>query len=40
MAEIKILTVISKMRPKVERGRTVELDTLADEINNFSLTAH
>ena len=28
----KILAVISKMRPKVERGHTVELDDLADEV--------
>ena len=32
MAEIKILGVITKLRPKVKRGRTVDLDNLADEI--------
>jgi len=32
MAEINILAVTSKLRPKVVRGRTATLDTLADEI--------
>jgi nucleoid DNA-binding protein len=32
MAEIKIIAVIGKLRPKVKRGRTVSLDDLADEI--------
>ncbi len=36
MAEVTILTVISKLRPKVNRGRTVELDELADEIADQS----
>ena len=36
MAEIKIFTVISKLRPKIERGRTIELDDLADEISSTS----
>ncbi|MBU0703630.1 MAG: hypothetical protein KKC18_07160 [Chloroflexi bacterium] len=36
MAEINLLAVISKLRPKVERGRTVELDDLADEISGQS----
>lgn len=32
MAEIKIIAVISKLRPKVKRGHVIELDDLADEI--------
>ncbi len=32
MAEIKILSVISKLRPRVVRSRTVDLDELAEEI--------
>ena len=32
MAQVTILTVTSKLRPRVNRGRTVELDDLADEI--------
>jgi nucleoid DNA-binding protein len=32
MAEVKIISIISKLGPKVERGHTIELDTLADEI--------
>ncbi len=32
MAEVKIISVISKLRPKVVRGRTVDLDALAEEI--------
>jgi hypothetical protein len=36
MAEIKILAVISKLRPKVKRGRTVDLDDMADEIADQS----
>ena len=32
MAEIKILSVIAKLRPRVARGRVVDLDELADEI--------
>ena len=32
MAEINILAVISKLRPRVKRGRTFDLDDLADEI--------
>jgi len=32
MAEIKILSVIAKLRPRIERGRVVDLDELADEI--------
>ncbi len=36
MAEIKILAVISKLGPKVERGHVIELDSLADEIADQS----
>ena len=36
MAELTILSVISKLRPKVQRGRTIELDDLADEISEQS----
>lgn len=32
MAEINIIAVISKLRPKVKAGRRVDLDDLADEI--------
>jgi len=32
MAEINIIAVISKLRPKVKQGRIVDLDDLADEI--------
>jgi hypothetical protein len=32
MAQINILAVIGKLCPKVERGRVIELDDLADEI--------
>ncbi len=32
MAEVRIISVISKLRPKVVRGRTVDLDALAEEI--------
>lgn len=32
MAELSILSVISKLRPKVQRGHVIELDDLADEI--------
>ncbi len=32
MTEINVLAVTSKLRPKVERGSTAILDTLADEI--------
>jgi len=32
MADIKLISVISKLRPKVEHGHTIELDMLADEI--------
>jgi nucleoid DNA-binding protein len=32
MAEINIIAVIGKLCPKVKRGRTVELNDLADEI--------
>ncbi|MCB9420138.1 MAG: hypothetical protein H6667_10050 [Ardenticatenaceae bacterium] len=32
MAEINILAVISKLRPRVKRNRTYDLDDLADEI--------
>lgn len=32
MAEINILAVVSKLRPRVQRGRTYDLDDLADEI--------
>jgi len=32
MAEINIIAVIGKLRPKVKRSRTVDLDDLADEI--------
>ncbi len=36
MADIKLISVISKLRPRVERGCTIELDTLADEIADQS----
>jgi hypothetical protein len=36
MAEIKILSVISKLRPKVKRGRTIELDDIADETARYT----
>jgi hypothetical protein len=32
VADINILAVISKLRPRVKRGRTIDLDDLADEI--------
>jgi hypothetical protein len=32
MAEIKLIAVIGKLRPRVKRGRTTDLDALADEI--------
>ncbi len=32
MTEINIIAVIGKLRPRVKRGRLVELDDLADEI--------
>lgn len=32
MAEIQILGVISKLRPRVKQGHTIDLDDLADEI--------
>ena len=32
MAEINVIAVISKLRPKVKQGRVTELDDLADEI--------
>jgi nucleoid DNA-binding protein len=36
MAEIRILSVIAKLRPRIERGRVVNLDELADEIADQS----
>ena len=36
MAQITILAVIGKLCPRVERGRVVELDDLADEIADQS----
>lgn len=32
MSEINIIAVISKLRPRVKRGRTIELDDIADNI--------
>jgi predicted histone-like DNA-binding protein len=32
MAEINILAVISKLRPKIKRNSTIELDDIADDI--------